>query len=130
MIWITLGIYAALSILAILLYIPKLAQYRYAFKKPPYKRAKVKRKISVVVPARGESKVIGDLFASIAKQDYDKAFFDVNVIVKDPDDPTVALAEKMGASLSCRSNPARETRSTDISRRSGRDSRSTTPLSS
>lgn len=97
MIWITLGIYAALSILAILLYIPKLAQYRYAFKKPPYKRAKVKRKISVVVPARGESKVIGDLFASIAKQDYDKAFFDVNVIVKDPDDPTVALAEKMGA---------------------------------
>ncbi len=96
---ITLSLYVALSALAIILYIPKLAQFRYAFRKPPYKRAKEKRKISVVIPARGESKVIGDLFRSILKQDYDRNFFDVNVIVKDPDDPTIALAEEIGASV-------------------------------
>ncbi len=96
---ITLSIYAALSVLAILLYIPKLLQFRYAFRKPPYKKAKEKRRISVVIPARGESEVIGDLFASIRKQDYDRNFFDINVIVKDPDDPTIALARELGAEV-------------------------------
>ena len=96
---ITLFMYIGLSVLAILLYIPKLMQFRYAFQKPPYKKAKEKRRISVIIPARGESEVIGDLFASIKKQDYDREFFDVNVIVKDPDDPTIELAKELGAEV-------------------------------
>ena len=96
---ITLYLYVALSALAIVLYIPKLVQFRYAFQKPPYKKAKVKRRISVIIPARNESAVIGDLFASIKKQDYGSENFDVNVIVKDPNDPTIALAKELGANV-------------------------------
>ncbi len=96
---ITFWLYIGLSLLAILLYIPKLVQFRYAFQRPPYKKAKEKRRISVVIPARGESAVIGDLFASIRKQDYPRDRFDVNVIVKDPDDPTIELAKEIGAQV-------------------------------
>ncbi len=96
---ITLSLYIALSALAILLYIPKLVQFRYAFQKPTYKKATVERRISIVIPARNESAVIGDLFASIKKQTYPREFFDVNVIVKDPEDPTIALARELGAEV-------------------------------
>lgn len=96
---ITLYLYIGLSVLSILLYIPKLMQFRYAFQKPTYKKATEKRRISVVIPARNESAVIGDLFDSIRKQDYGAENFDVNVIVKDKDDPTVALAKELGANV-------------------------------
>ena len=89
--------YLFFSLLAVVLYIPKLIQLCYAFKKPPHLIAKEKRKISLVIPARNESRIIGDLFASIERQDYDRAYFDVNVIVKDPNDPTVEMARRIGA---------------------------------
>ncbi len=89
--------YIAFSVLAVLLYLPKLIGFRYAFKREPHLKASAKRKISVIIPARDESKVIGDLFASLAQQTYDRAFFTVNVIVKDADDPTIPMATAMGA---------------------------------
>jgi len=89
--------YLFFASLSVVLYIPKLVQLLYAFKKPPHKIANEKRKISLVIPARNEHLVIGDLFDSILRQDYDRDYFDVNVIVKEADDPTVALAEKIGA---------------------------------
>ena len=89
--------YIVLTTVSFLAYIPRLVGFFYAFKKPRYTRAETKRRIGVIIPARNESKVIGDLFASIERQDYDRACFDVNVIVKDADDPTVAMAEAMGA---------------------------------
>ncbi len=92
-------VYGVLSLLAVLLYLPKIVGFRYGFKKPPYKRAQNKRKISVIIPARDESEIIGDLFASLKKQTYDPAFYDVNVIVKEPDDPTVELAKNFGAKV-------------------------------
>ncbi len=92
-------LYGAFATFAVLLYLPKIFGFRYGFKKPPYKRALKKRKISVLIPARNESEIIGDLFASLKKQTYDRAFYTVNVIVKDPDDPTVALAEELGAKV-------------------------------
>ena len=88
--------YIVLSVVAVVLYFPRLIGFLCAFKKPPYRRAKEKRKIGIVIPARNESGVIGDLFASIRRQDYDGPF-DVNVIVKDKNDPTVRIAEEMGA---------------------------------
>ncbi len=92
-------VYGVLSLLAVLLYLPKILGFRFGFKKPQYKRAQEKRRISVIIPARGESEIIGDLFASLKKQTYDPAFFDVNVIVKEEDDPTVALAKEFGAKV-------------------------------
>ena len=88
--------YLILSGLSFLMYLPKIVQFFYAFKKPPYKKATEKRKIALVVPALYESKVIGDLFASIEKQDYEREFFQVHVIVKDESDPTVKMAKDLG----------------------------------
>lgn len=96
-IWITLCVYAVLSVIAVALYLPKMLGYRFAFKKPPKKKATEKRKISVIVPARNESGIIGDLFSSLERQTYEREYFSVNVIVKDEKDPTIALAEKFGA---------------------------------
>ncbi len=91
--------YAVCTGISLFLYIPKLVQLCHAFKKPPYRIAKSKRKIALVVPARNESAIIGDLFDSVLKQDYDGAFFDVNVIVKDGKDNTVPLAQAIGANV-------------------------------
>ncbi len=91
--------YCVIAAISVILYIPKLVQLCYAFRKPPYKKATQKRRISLVIPARNESKVIGDLFASILAQDYDRDFFTVNVIVKEASDPTVEMAKKIGANV-------------------------------
>ncbi len=91
--------FGAFAVLAAILYIPKLIQFGGCFKKPPRKTAQEKRRISLVVPARGESRVIGDLLASIAKQDYDNRYFDVNIIVKEENDPTVSIAKAAGANV-------------------------------
>lgn len=91
--------YAFFVGLSAVLYLPKLIQFCYAFKKPPYKQATEKRRISLIIPARNESKIIGALFDSILKQDYDKEFFDINVIVKEENDPTIELAKAIGANV-------------------------------
>ena len=96
-IWLILILYGALSVLFAILYIPKLMQTLWAFYRIPKKPVTKKRRISVVIPARGESRVIGDLLHSLAVQDYDRALFAVNIIVKDTDDPTVDIATKAGA---------------------------------
>lgn len=92
----TVIVYAAFALLCLLFYIPKLRQLFYVKHKLPHKTAKEKRKISIVVPARDESEIIGDLFASIAEQDYDKDYFCVNVIVNSICDKTVELAKSYG----------------------------------
>ncbi len=89
-------IYAIVAGISFLLYTPKLVQFCYAFQKPQRKNATALRKISLVIPALDESKVIGDLFDSVDKQTYDKEYYTVNVIVKDEQDPTVELAKARG----------------------------------
>ena len=66
--------YIVVAVVAFLTYIPRLTGFFYAFKKPPYRPAKERRKIGIIVPARNESKVIGDLLDSIRNQDYDGPF--------------------------------------------------------
>ena len=92
-------VYLAFLAISVLLYLPKFAQLLYAFHTPPLKCAREKRRIGIVVPARDESRVIGDLLRSISQQDYDPACFDVNVIVKDANDPTVHMARRVGAKI-------------------------------
>lgn len=96
---ISLIIYTVLAVLAVVVYIPKLRQFLYMGKRPERKTAKDKRKISLIIPARNESGVINDLFASIKKQTYPREFFDVNVVVQSGDDPTVKLAQRLGAQV-------------------------------
>ena len=89
-------IYAALVLTCLMFYTPKIRQIFYSKHRLEHKIAAVKKRISIIVPARNESEIVGDLFASIASQDYDKSFFAVNVVVDSADDPTVRLAESYG----------------------------------
>ena len=60
--------YIVIASVAALLYLPKLVTFRYAFKKPPRKKVTARRKISLVVAARNESKTIPPLLDSVLKQ--------------------------------------------------------------
>lgn len=99
LVYIVLGVYVSLMCIAALLYVPKFAQLIGSTKKPKHKTAAVKRKIALVIPARNESGVIGDLFNSVLRQDYDSSRFDVNVIVGEENDPTVKMAKKINANV-------------------------------
>lgn len=88
--------YIVIASVAALLYLPKLVTFRYAFKKPPRKKVTARRKISLVVAARNESKTIPPLLDSVLKQNYDKNYFTLNVIVKDENDPTVEFVKAIG----------------------------------
>ena len=96
---IILIVYGAAALFAALLYIPKLVQFLHCFFPPARRFAREKRRIALLIPARDESRVIGDLFDSILRQTYDRENFEVNVIVKRADDPTVEMAKKLGFSV-------------------------------
>ena len=74
-------LYGAAALFAALLYIPKLVQFLHCFFPPAKRYAREKRRIALLIPARDESRVIGDLFDSILRQTYDRENFDVYVIV-------------------------------------------------
>ncbi len=94
-----LVIFGAVTLFAALLYIPKFVQFLHCFCPPQKRHAAAKRRIALLIPARDESRVIGDLFDSILQQTYPKELIDVNVIVKHEDDPTVEMAKKLGFSV-------------------------------
>ncbi len=94
---ITVIIYSVIAAVLIVAYLPKIFQCFHFRYRVPRRTATSKRRIAVIVPARGESEVIGDLFASLAVQDYDGRRFDVNVIVNEANDPTVGIAKSYGA---------------------------------
>ncbi|MCD8295657.1 MAG: glycosyltransferase family 2 protein [Clostridia bacterium] len=89
--------YAVIAVFALIIYLPKLVQFFSINYKPEHRIATEKRRISVIIPALNESAVIEDLLRSTEKQTYDRNCFDVNVIVKEEDDPTVRIAERYGA---------------------------------
>lgn len=93
---VVLILYAVAVIICLLCYTPKLRQFSYCKRRIEHRIAAEKRKISVIIPARDESGIIGDLFASVAEQDYDKSEFSVNVVVNDAGDPTIELAAEYG----------------------------------
>ena len=99
MAYISFGVYVFILIVSAVLYLPKLFQIFSYNKKTKRTIASSKRKIGLVIPARNESKIIGDLFESIKKQTYDKKYFDVFVLVKDDKDPTIKMAKNIGANI-------------------------------
>lgn len=93
---IALSLYLSVALISIILYIPKIRQFFYMNSRIEHKIAKIKRRLSLIIPARDESGVIGDLFKSLQAQTYPKELYDITVIVKDVDDPTVKMAEEYG----------------------------------
>ncbi|HAL20832.1 MAG TPA: N-acetylglucosaminyltransferase, partial [Ruminococcaceae bacterium] len=59
--------------------------------------AKQKHKYAVVIAARNEEKVIGNLLDSIAKQDYPKELITVFVVADNCTDKTAEVARNRGA---------------------------------
>ena len=62
-----------------------------------FKPAKKHHKYAVVIAARNEEKVIGNLLDSIAKQDYPKELITVFVVADNCTDKTAEVARKQGA---------------------------------
>ena len=62
-----------------------------------FKPAKTKHKYGIVIAARNEEKVIGNLLDSINKQDYPKELLKVFVVADNCDDNTANIAKKYGA---------------------------------
>lgn len=84
----------ALICFSVLCLIYKIFYHIYALM--PAKRfpqAKVNHKFAILVPARFESKVIGNLLNSFNEVDYPKELFDIYVVVEDASDPTVEICK-------------------------------------
>ncbi len=77
-------------------YFPRLVGWFGTRKKQTRLINVTKNKLAIVIPARNESVVIGQLFESINKQTYGRENFDVFVVVKDASDPTIKLTEAIG----------------------------------
>lgn len=93
---ILLFIYGIIVAACFILYLPKFIQLAHGFWHPSRKEATERRKIAVLIPARNESAIIGDLFASIKAQTYPKEYFDVFVILQSADDPTLKMCNEAG----------------------------------
>lgn len=91
--YITIG-YVAICVLTLIYYLPRLKCWFSPFRKQPVIHNDKKNRFAILVPARNESKVINSLFESFKGQTYDRNYFDVHIIVKEENDPTIALANK------------------------------------
>ena len=71
----------------------------FAFAKPKEEKkiTDKKHKFSIIIAARNEEKVIGNLIDSLKKQNYDKKLYDINVIINNSDDNTLKVSKKHGA---------------------------------
>ncbi len=75
-------------------YFPRVICWFSAIRKQKRYTNTKNNKFALLVPARNESAVIGELFDSIDLQSYGRECFDVFVLIKDEDDKTVPLAEQ------------------------------------
>jgi cellulose synthase/poly-beta-1,6-N-acetylglucosamine synthase-like glycosyltransferase len=71
----------------------------FAFAKPKKVKStgKKKHKFSIVIAARNEEKVIGNIIDSLKKQNYDKDKYEINVIINNSNDKTYEVSKKHGA---------------------------------
>ena len=58
----------------------------------PVPHSDKKSKFAILIAARNESHVIGNIFKSLKEQTYDKDYFDVWAIVESEEDPTCQIA--------------------------------------
>lgn len=89
-------VYISLLVFFLVMCIPRLKCWCYAFKKQERLKNSKYNKLAVLIPARNESASIGTLLECLTKQTYPQKYFDVHVIVADGNDPTVKMAESRG----------------------------------
>jgi cellulose synthase/poly-beta-1,6-N-acetylglucosamine synthase-like glycosyltransferase len=86
-------------VLFVILYLPRIWCWFASFKKQKRIFNYKKNKLALIIPARNEGNAVLPLFESIEYQTYDKADFDVFVVVKEYDDPVIEYAKKIGAQV-------------------------------
>ncbi len=71
----------------------------FAFKKDVENKpiSNKKHKFSIIIAARNEEKVIGNLIDSLKKQNYDKKNYEINVIINNSTDKTYEVSKEHGA---------------------------------
>ena len=74
------------------------------FKKMPKFNAKIQHKYAVMIAARNESNVIGELIKSIQAQDYPKELIDIYVVADNCTDDTAQIARDLGVTVFERSS--------------------------
>lgn len=62
----------------------------------PVPHSDKKAKFAILIAARGESKVIRNIFNSLKEQTYPKEYFDVWIIVEEESDPSIEIAKEYG----------------------------------
>ena len=75
-----------------------------------FKRAKNNHKYAILIAARNESAVIGNLIDSINKQDYPSELIDIFVVADNCTDNTAKVASDMGAKVYERFDPDHRTK--------------------
>ena len=93
---IILIIYIVLLGICAIAYVPRMRAWFYGFKKEKHLVNDKQNKIAVLIPARNESKVIVDLLNSAKEQTYPADKFDLHIIVKEENDPTIEITKKYG----------------------------------
>ena len=90
------AVFCGVSLIGIVLYLPRAKCWLYAFGKQERLKSPKNHRLAVIVPAKNESASITPLFDSLTRQTYDRACFDVYVVVDDEKDPTVAMTAQRG----------------------------------
>ena len=86
-------------------FVSKLMLYKMIFKLTgvvatrKFKKASKKHKYAILIAARNESAVIGNLIDSIRKQDYPKELLDIFVVADNCTDDTAEVARRLGANV-------------------------------
>jgi cellulose synthase/poly-beta-1,6-N-acetylglucosamine synthase-like glycosyltransferase len=91
---ISLYIFLGLIGFCLLLYLPRLVAWFSPLVKQKHLKNNKKNKIAVLIPARDESSVIKTLLDNLERQTYDKDYYDIHIIVKDPEDKTIAISKE------------------------------------
>lgn len=92
---ISLYVFVGICLVLLIFYFPRLKCWFASFKKQKVLINTKQNNIAILVPARNESKVIGDLLNSIKKQTYAKEHFGVHVVIKESNDTTIDLVKQV-----------------------------------
>lgn len=88
-------VFYALLALSVVLLMPKIVFHIMGMgKSKVFPKAKKNHRYAILIAARNESKVIGQLLENIKNQDYDQNLLDTYVIVESKDDPTCEICKK------------------------------------
>ena len=79
------------------------------FARKKFPKAKVKRKYGLIIPARNEEAVVGNLIESMQKSDYPQELLHIFVIAHNCTDRTAEVARQLGATVYEYNNPQENT---------------------